>query len=39
MQLTIKSIQQHEEGMLKARVFPCSCWDLVHMRYVDDFKE
>lgn len=39
MQLTIKSIQQNEEGMLKARVFPCSCWDLAHIRYVGVFKE
>lgn len=39
MQLTIKSIQQNEEGMLKARVFPCSCCDLAHIRYVYVFKE
>lgn len=39
MQLTIKSIQQNEERMLKARVFPCSCWDQAHIRYVYVFKE
>lgn len=39
MQLTIKSIQRNEEGMLKAIVLPCSCWDLAHNRYVYMFKE
>lgn len=34
MQLAIKSIQQNEEWMLKVRVFPSSCWDLVHIGFV-----
>lgn len=35
----LPSIEQDEEGMLKAIVFPCSRWVLAHTRYVYVLKE
>lgn len=38
MQLTMKSIQQNEGGILKSRMFPCSWWNVAHGRFVGGIK-